>query len=803
MLFHWRNLSLLTAVVYSVGVIFSKSIKGVIAVDQQYYYYYLPLSEEEVLQKLYLSTNGRQWSKATNWLSSTVHYCNWYGVTCNRRKGGITKIQLANSNLIGTIPLEVFRLPELRIVNFNDNTGLSLGSSVDDSISSNSSYTGATRSPVEILKLERTAIGRSINDLLNLLPSLSATLKSLFLSGNDFGGIEFPVQITRLPNLTQLYVSDCSFSGNLPTHIGELKNLLVLDASNNYINGYIPTTIGLLSNLIQLELSNNFLSGTLPAQSLGLLQKLEILSIVGPGTAQTTSTLDNTGVEFQNIPKRRTMIRNGKRLVGITGPLPDFSFLSKLRELHLSNNHLTGSIPSSFLDGIKDTSTSMKIHLENNLLTGVIPQSLLRFKALDLFIAENNIRRIPDSFCSKQQWMSGTVSLYGCEAIVCPRNTYSTNGRRSNAAETCQPCGDGTMAPFIGSTACKTIADPLEKLHWSERMILLDFYDITGGENWKIDTNWGQNASKSICTWYGITCESRSGSLSSTAGIVKSITLPDNNLVGSPPQSLFALQSLQTLILSRNNIDLKLHDVSGTSVLTNLQLDNTPTSSLVGISSMAKGLQTLRVGHAKLSGEIPQEIYNLRYIKDLRLNNNKISGSLMSEIGNLQSLQYLSFAGNKITGSIPTEVGKLANLIVLNFSENNLDGALPQEILALTRLETIDLSDWNNEGNGLKGQLPDFANNINLNNILLAGNSFSGSIPATFLNGVSNIYEDIEVDLRWNILTGGIPKTLARLENVELLVTGNSLTGNIPEVFCTKKYWMKGKVSNFGCNAIL
>lgn len=188
-------------------------------------------------------------------------------------------------------------------------------------------------------------------------------------------------------------------------------------------------------------------------------------------------------------------------------------------------------------------------------------------------------------------------------------------------------------------------------------------------------------------------------------------------------------------------------------------------------------------------------------------NNKEIFFSVRSDKGTMlfhwRNLSLLTAAGNKITGSIPTEVGKLANLIVLNFSENNLDGALPQEILALTRLETIDLSDWNNEGNGLKGQLPDFANNINLKNILLAGNSFSGSIPATFLNGVSNIYEDIEVDLRWNILTGGIPKTLARLENVELLVTGNSLTGNIPEVFCTKKYWMKGKVSNFGCNAIL
>jgi hypothetical protein len=84
-------------------------------------------------------------------------------------------------------------LPELGIVNFNDSRGLSLISSEDDSISSNSNNTSATQSPVEIIKLDWTAIGRSINDLLNMLPRLSSTLKSLFLSRNDFGGLEFPV----------------------------------------------------------------------------------------------------------------------------------------------------------------------------------------------------------------------------------------------------------------------------------------------------------------------------------------------------------------------------------------------------------------------------------------------------------------------------------------------------------------------------------------------------------------------------------------------------------------------------------
>jgi hypothetical protein len=53
-----------------------------------------------------------------------------------------------------------------------------------------------------------------------------------------------------------------------------------------------------------------------------------------------------------------------------------------------------------------------------------------------------------------------------------------------------------TILLSILPTACITFANPLEKLHWSEHMILLDFYDATGGENWKIETNWGQTHRK-------------------------------------------------------------------------------------------------------------------------------------------------------------------------------------------------------------------------------------------------------------------------------------------------------------------
>lgn len=769
-----------------VGTCCSKSATGAAQ------YYTLPQSEIEVLEQLYRSTNGKQWTTATNWLSSKVHYCNWYGITCGEAQGGINKIQLINNNLVGIIPEDVFGLPELKIVNFNGNTRLKIAAS-----GQNSSYY-TQRSPVESLKLENTGIGTKMSYVFQLISSLSNTLKSLYLSDNDFGGIEIPQEITGLPNLEQLYISGCNFSGNFPSHIGELKGLQVLDASKNSFNGFVPSDIGLLSNLIQLDLSNNLLSGTLPAQHLGQLQKLQILSIIGPIYSMSDATLEN-GVTNQML-KGRAMAYD--KNLGITGPLPDFSLLPQLRELHLSNNRLTGSIPSSFLGGIADTNAMLTVDLRSNVMTGVVPQSLMRFTSLDIFITDNNFRSIPDSLCSMKKWMTGAVNYYRCDAIACPRNTYSSTGRQSTD-EICQTCGSNEMAPYIGSTSCMTFSDATEKLTWKERMILLDFYDAAGGENWTIATNWGQNATQSLCTWHGVACAPSSDS---PTGIVQSLILPDNNLVGKPTSSIFDLQALETLILSRNEINLVLNNIGSqgdVSQVINLQLDNTATSSLEGISSIAISLQTLRATHAMLSGGIPQEIYSLSNLRDLRLDNNKLTGTLSSKIALLTNLQYLSLSGNSLSGTIPTGIGNLNKLVVLNFAENMWVGSIPQEILALTLLETLDFSDWNHEENGIKGQLPDFSNNKNLKSLLLAGNSLSGAIPDTFLGGISNVYEDIHVDLRWNILTGTIPKALARLEKVELLLTGNSLTGTIPDVLCTKKYWMNGQVSEYGCNAIL
>jgi hypothetical protein len=64
-----------------------------------------------------------------------------------------------------------------------------------------------------------------------------------------------------------LSVTDCSFSGTLPTEIGNLRNSLIFAFFyRNRFTGGIPTAWGNLANLEVLEVQDNLLTETIPPQ---------------------------------------------------------------------------------------------------------------------------------------------------------------------------------------------------------------------------------------------------------------------------------------------------------------------------------------------------------------------------------------------------------------------------------------------------------------------------------------------------------------------------------------------------------
>ncbi|KAF5460888.1 hypothetical protein F2P56_020724 [Juglans regia] len=81
--------------------------------------------------------------------------------------------------------------------------------------------------------------------------------------------------ISRLTNLTQLWLRNCLITGPIPDYIGELKALKELDLSFNRLSGPIPEQLGNL-DLDYMFLANNSLNGEVPTGILNNPNKLDI-----------------------------------------------------------------------------------------------------------------------------------------------------------------------------------------------------------------------------------------------------------------------------------------------------------------------------------------------------------------------------------------------------------------------------------------------------------------------------------------------------------------------------------------------
>ncbi len=113
----------------------------------------------------------------------------------------------------------------------------------------------------------------------------------------------------------------------------------------------------------------------------------------------------------------------------------------------------------------------------------------------------------------------------------------------------------------------------------------------------------------------------------------------------------------------------------------------------------------------------------------------------------------LSLNSRGLDGAIPAELGNLTGLQRLHLFENRLTGPVPAELGRLADLQSLDLSD-----NRLTGQVPvDFARLSNLRSLDLSGNRLTGTIPPQ----LGDLHLD-EVDLSGNDLRGCVPPRRGR-----------------------------------------
>lgn len=188
------------------------------------------------------------------------------------------------------------------------------------------------------------------------------------------------------------------------------------------------------------------------------------------------------------------------------------------------------------------------------------------------------------------------------------------------------------------------------------------------------DTHWMSD--ESICSWHGITCANETADVGVTEINLEgnSLTLKTNESSDTVSALFFSLPSLKKLDLRGNDkLPFNLEFVS--SQIESLQLSATGLKSLAGIGG-ATNLKELHVTDNDLTGEIPDEIFNLTVMEKLFLSFNNFNGTLSSKIGDLTNLKEFYAFTNELTGELPAAIGNLAQLEHLVIGKNKFSGEL-------------------------------------------------------------------------------------------------------------------------------
>ncbi|KAK3423949.1 hypothetical protein EUGRSUZ_F00707, partial [Eucalyptus grandis] len=682
----------------------------------------------------------------------------------------LTYLGVDSCSLGGIFPNTVFRLSSLKTLNMNYNDDL-VG------ILHGSNWTN----PLESLSLQGTSfsgeIPESIGYMKNLIvldlsycrftghiPSSMRNLNQLrvfSILGNNFSGVvEFEL-FTKLKNLQELMVSQelnltyntlkytfpklellglrsCNLT-KFPFFLNSLKRLKYLDLSLNRISGEIPMWIWGISHdtLEILDLSDNLLEGGIQQLHEKSLRDIRIRnnSFHGPLLIPPPST--SSFLAFNN---------------GFAGEIPSICQFSSLQILDLSNNNLSGNMPSCF----GNITNIHVLDLSSNKLQGPLPCSLVKCVNLSALILGHN--EFSDIF---PYWLEAP-QLYNLNL-----QSNKFYGR-------------------INFTAFRLSFPILQSLSISNNNFI----------GWW-PTEFFSNTSLVVID---LSNNKFGGPIPLPSPITFYYAIASNKITGKVPSMICNFAKLEIIDLSNNSLTSSLPRCLANfgTILSVLNLRMNYLEGTIPQSfSFRSRLMTLDLSRNQFDGTLPRSLVKCRYLEVLDLGDNQIEDTFPRWLGTLPELKVLVLRSNNLKGlwDIPKGAHLFPKLHILDFSNNNFSADLIMNLRSMMNGENgQDKSLYMTRHLGQRSIQPKlYENSVTvmmkgletelvkiltfLTIIDLSHNSFQGHIPEV----IGHLHSLIGLNLSHNHLTDSIPMTLGNLTNLGWLdLSLNKLGGAIP-----------------------
>ncbi|CAJ2655898.1 unnamed protein product [Trifolium pratense] len=694
----------------------------------------------------------------------------------------LTTLSLTSCGLTGTFPKKIFRMGTLSIIDLTFNYNLQ-GSFPEFPI--------------------------------------NGSLHTLRVSNTSFSGT-FPYTIGKMRHLSELDLSNSKFNGALPKSLSNLTQLRYMDLSSNSFTGPVPS-LGMAKNLIHLDLSHNRLSGPIPTSS--HFEGMHNLVSIDLGFNSINGSIPSSLFKLALLQKIRLSFNRFSKF-------DEFNNVSStvINTLDLSSNNLSGPFPKPI---IKLHSLSV-LDLSSNRLNGLLQlDELLELRNLTaLDLSYNNIS-IDVNVANDHTFLLNisTLTLASCNLKTFP--TFLRNKPKLTILDLSNNQIHGKVPNWIwklqnlqsfnvSHNMLTGLERPLENL--TSNLIALDLHNNQLEGPIPVFPKFASYLDYSMNKFDSVIQQDIGNYLTFTIFL----SLSNNSLQGSIPNSLCNALNLQVLDISINNISGTipscLMNMTQTLVVLNLRMNNL-IGTIPDVFPPSCALRTLDLQKNNLDGQIPKSLVKCSALEVLDLANNNFTGEFPCLFKNISTIRVIVLRKNKFYGPIgcPKTNGTWHMLQIVDLAFNNFSGKLPGKcfttweamkpdenqadskvkhvqfqvlqfgqiyyhdsvtvtskgqqlefVKILTVFTAIDFSSNHFEGD-IPRQLFDFKGLYILN---LSNNALSGQIPSS----IGNLKQLESLDLSKNSLEGEIPKGITSLSFLSFMnVSFNKLSGIIPE----------------------